>query len=101
MTAPEMSANSDAMVVLIQLAMALLARGEPQDALTHLRSAVALQPDFVQARNNLGILLARGGHLDEAIEQFRQALEIAPESMEVRRNLDIALAGRRRADAPQ
>jgi Flp pilus assembly protein TadD len=62
---------------------------------------VELQPEFVQARNNLGILLARSGRLDEAIEQFRQALEIEPGSAEVRRNLDIALAGRRPADAAQ
>ena len=60
-----------------------------------------MQPDFLEAHNNLGILLARSGHLDEAIEQFRQALEIAPGSAEVRRNLDIALGGRRRADDPR
>ena len=60
-----------------------------------------LQPDFFEARNNLGILLARSGRLDEAIEQFRKALEIDPGSAEVRKNLDIALAGRRPADASQ
>ena len=72
--------------------MALVARGQARAALAHFRRAVELQPDFVPARNNLGILLARGGRLDEAIEQFRIALEIDPASAEVRRNLDVALA---------
>ena len=79
--------------------MALVARGQARPAIAHLFRAVELQPEFVQARNNLGILLARSGRLDEAIEQFRQALEIEPGSAEVRRNLDIA--GRRPADAAQ
>ena len=81
--------------------MALVARGQVLPAVSHLRRAVEMQPDFLEAHNNLGILLARSGHLDEAIEQFRQALEIAPGSAEVRRNLDIALGGRRRADDPR
>ena len=74
--------------------MALIPRGQLQLALAHLRQAVQLQPDFVEARNNLGILLARAGQLDEAIDQFRQALALAPGSPDVRRNLELALARR-------
>ena len=47
-----------------------------------------LQPDFVEARNNLGILLVRAGRLDDAVEQFRRALALAPGSAEVRRNFE-------------
>ncbi len=77
---------------------ALVARGEEGRAADHLRRAVELRPDFLEAHNNLGILLAGSGRLDEAIAQFRRALEIAPASAEVRRNLDLALARRGGAD---
>jgi len=72
--------------------MALVESGRPRGGILHLTRAVQLQPDFLEARNNLGILLARAGRLEGAIAQFRAALAIAPGSAEVRKNLDFALA---------
>ena len=56
-----------------------------------------LRPDYAEAHNNLGIVLARGGRVEEAIAHFRRALELDPAQTEVRGNLDIALARRRSA----
>lgn len=55
----------------------------------HLRTAIELKPDHKQARNNLGLLLARRGQIDEALESFRQS---GCSSAEARANIAFALA---------
>lgn len=55
----------------------------------HLRSAIQLKPDHRQARNNLGLLLARRGQVDEALESFRQS---GCSTAEARANVAFALA---------
>ena len=53
------------------------------------RRAVALDPESVTARNNLGVLLAGRGDLEAARHQWEEALRLAPDSTEIRRNLEI------------
>ena len=53
-------------------------------------------PQYAEAGNNLGIILARSGRIEEAIAQFQKALEANPTSGEIRNNLGAALASRKR-----
>jgi tetratricopeptide (TPR) repeat protein len=54
--------------------------------------ALAIKPDYVDARSNLGVALAKQGRLDEAIKTFTDVLAIKPEMAEVHYNLGRALA---------
>jgi tetratricopeptide (TPR) repeat protein len=53
-----------------------------------------LRPDYAEARNNLGILLARRGQTEAAIGHFREALRIRPDYREAGKNLENALGER-------
>ena len=48
-------------------------------------------PDFAEAHNNLGVMLAHFGRIPEAIEQFQAAVRINPNYAEARRNLSLVL----------
>jgi len=80
-------------------ATTLLEAGRFDEAIDELRAVLALQPDAVEARNNLGVALASIGRLDEAIDQFQQALAIRPGFADAQRNLALALEKRRLADS--
>lgn len=54
------------------------------------RRAVAADPSFADAWNNLGVLLARQGRLEEAVEVWGRALEVAPGHPRVLDNLERA-----------
>jgi Flp pilus assembly protein TadD len=73
-----------------------------EQAMTHFKEAVRLDPDYVEAHVNLGVALQRRGRLDEAIAQYREALRIAPGAAKARQNLGLTLllAGRREEAAP-
>jgi tetratricopeptide (TPR) repeat protein len=57
---------------------ALLDAGRTADAEPWLRRALALDPQFVDAYNNLGIALARTGRLEAAIELLEKARSFTP-----------------------
>jgi tetratricopeptide (TPR) repeat protein len=61
------------------LGLALRGRDMPR-ALEHMRRAVELKPDFMEARLNLGAALLDAGKADEAQAAFEAALEIDPGS---------------------
>jgi tetratricopeptide (TPR) repeat protein len=70
----------------------LLARsGETVRARAAFERALVLQPDLVEANNDLGALLAQGGDLDAAISRFRAALASTPEYPDALNNLGYAL----------
>src|ERR1700754_4829809 len=56
------------------------------------REAIALDPGYVDARNDLGSLLHDAGRLVEATEQFVQAFRINPKDVTVVLNLAVALS---------
>jgi tetratricopeptide (TPR) repeat protein len=60
------------------------------------RQAIALDPEFVDAYNELGATEAAMGRLPEAAEQFQKAIDIAPENQLALPNLSIVLAKMRR-----
>ena len=74
------------------LGAALMARGNTDEAITHFRLAVQLDPDSPQAHGNLATALMLNGKPDEGIAQYRQALRIDPAFAEGHLNLAIALA---------
>jgi lipoprotein NlpI len=56
------------------------------------QQALRLQPNYPEARNNLGIVLARPGRLDVAAACSQQALRLSPKSPEAHNNLGLVLA---------
>ena len=61
-----------AYAVLFNLGVTLSANQHENDAETAYRQALALNPDFIEARLNLGTLLERMGRPEEALELWRQ-----------------------------
>jgi tetratricopeptide (TPR) repeat protein len=54
----------------------LLGKGDTAGSLEWLRKAVDLDPDYMQAINNLGVRYLVAKRMDEAIAQFRRAIEL-------------------------
>src|SRR5208282_4190782 len=65
-------------------------KGQVDKVIEQYQAAVDLQPDLVQARNNLGDALLRTGRIEEAIAQFQEAVNLLPHSTMVRNNLGDA-----------
>ncbi len=61
------------------------------DAAAAFREALRLLPDFAEAHNNLGLVLAEQGKLDEAVAHYREALRIQPGYALAHHNLGKAL----------
>ncbi len=51
-----------------------------------------MKPDYVDAHNNLGVMLASLGRTQEAISHFDASLRIDPNSPDAHVNLGIALS---------
>ncbi len=60
-------------------------------AIQSLREALDIDPNFVEAHNNLGVLLHRARNEREAIRHFNTALELRPDFGETYLNLSNAL----------
>src|SRR2546430_9504244 len=55
------------------------------------REAVRLQPDFAEAHNNIGLVLAQENGQRAAITEFREALRISPDYADAHANLGAVL----------
>jgi tetratricopeptide (TPR) repeat protein len=69
-----------------------------EKARAELQKTLEIDPQFFEAHNSLGNLLARRGKLEEAIDHYQKALEIKPDFAEGHTNLGVALAGRGQFD---
>lgn len=65
--------------------------GKTQDAINHYRKAIAIFPNFLMARNDLGAQLMSLAKLDEAEEELRIAIQIDPKAFNPRLNLGMVL----------
>lgn len=75
-------------------------KGKPEEAVAHLRRALALFPDYLEALNDLGTYLLALGRLDEAASELRRAVALAPKAFNPLLNLGIVLVEQGRfADA--
>jgi Flp pilus assembly protein TadD len=69
----------------------LMDLGKTDEAIVHLKKAVAMAPRMWQAQNNLGTALLLMGRPQEAVAHFQKALALNPASKEIRWNLDRAM----------
>jgi len=70
----------------------LMETGEVDEAIAHYREALALNPQYPEACNNLGEALAGRGAVKEAIAQFEKASQLDPGYSVARTNLGMMLA---------
>ncbi|HET6892826.1 MAG TPA: tetratricopeptide repeat protein, partial [Pyrinomonadaceae bacterium] len=66
-------------------------KGDADQAISHLRKAIAIHPNFVMARNDLGVQLLAQGKLEEAAQELRTAISLDPSSFNPALNLGIVL----------
>jgi serine/threonine-protein kinase len=60
------------------LAVTLAGTGKPDEAIEELRHALALQPNYDDARRQLGRVLAQRGRIDEAVAEYERAIALRP-----------------------
>lgn len=65
--------------------------GDLEGAAAEYRKFLSRHPASVEARSNLGVVLAHLGRYEEAIAAYRQALDGAPGNTAIRLNLALAL----------
>jgi tetratricopeptide (TPR) repeat protein len=80
---------------LYDLGVVEVAQKRYPSAVLHLRRAVNLKPDSVDARNALGTALKESGQLGEAEKQFREILKSDPNSVEALNHLAEILAAQK------
>lgn len=72
--------------------------GREDEAMSHFKKALVINPRSEYAHSNIGILLAREGKLEEAITQFSKALSIQPDDDQTQFNLGLALSQQGKTD---
>ncbi|HTC88372.1 MAG TPA: tetratricopeptide repeat protein, partial [Bryobacteraceae bacterium] len=90
--------NPNDFVAHMNLGAILLARLDPQRAITELRAAALLKPSQPEVHNMLGLGLATLNRNAEAIQQYEMALRNRPDYASARFNLATALAKSGRID---
>lgn len=69
--------------------------GSPQrlpEAVNHLKAAVRMRPDFVEARTSLGAALSEMGELPDSVSQLRMAIALRPDFAPAHNDLGNVLA---------
>jgi Flp pilus assembly protein TadD len=69
--------------------MKAIRAGKQQDAILHLQKAISIDPEFLCAINNLGVIYFRSDHADLALEQLQRAAAVDPRSAAVHFNLAL------------
>ncbi len=77
--------------VAYQRAMEFIGKGQLDTAIGSLLEAIRLYPEYVRARNDLGVVYMKLNRLDEAAATFRQATEINKRFFHPRMNLGMVL----------
>lgn len=90
-TAAQTTSGSGATPPAFARAHALQQAGDYAAAAAAYEAFLVQHPDNVEARSNLGVVLARLGRTDQAIEAYRAALQRSPSQQAIRLNLGLAL----------
>lgn len=69
----------------------LVNEGKIKEAIERMKKALAIYPNYLAARNDLGVQYLKLSRFDEATEQFEAAIEINPKAFNPRLNLGIVL----------
>jgi protein O-mannosyl-transferase len=69
------------------LGRALAAEQKTDAAIFHFQKALGIQPDYIAASNDLGVLFASKGEIKEAIDAWRQSLSIDPDNADAANNI--------------
>src|ERR1041384_7074118 len=72
-------------------ATAAAQKGLSEEAIAHLRKAIAISPTFVMAYNDLGVQLLVQSKLDEAAELLQKAISLDPKAFNPALNYGIVL----------
>lgn len=75
--------------------------GDFPGAIREYQACIAAEPDRVDARSNLGAVLARLGRYQEAIDQYQAALRLASPETAPRLHFNLALAYYKSLQIPQ
>lgn len=70
--------------------------GDGKTAIEHLKGAVAIYANFVQAFNELGVQYLKFGQIDEAADALKSAVKLAPGDFQPRLNYGIALLNQKK-----
>jgi Flp pilus assembly protein TadD len=65
-------------------------KGDQENAIAHFNRAIAIDPEFFDAINDLGVLYLDGGRTDQAIERFTKAVAVDPHAALPYLNLALA-----------
>ncbi|MGD0261153.1 MAG: tetratricopeptide repeat protein [Verrucomicrobiota bacterium] len=74
------------------LGSALARKGLAEEAMTHYREALAIQPDLAEAHYQLAAALQARDQADEASHHYREAIRLKPDWVEALNNLSWLLA---------
>jgi tetratricopeptide (TPR) repeat protein len=75
---------------------AMANEGKVEEGVREVSEALRINPEFVDARNNLGIVLAKQGKIGEATAQFSQVIRVKPSNAEEHNNMGILLVNQGR-----
>ncbi|PYQ08567.1 MAG: hypothetical protein DMF82_01225 [Acidobacteria bacterium] len=85
-------------ITFYNLGTLYMKRGQPIVAKGAFERALEMKPDYADASNSLGALLAQSGDVPGAIERFRAALQSRPDFPDALNNLGFALFQTGQAD---
>ncbi len=74
-----------------EIAIEAIQTGDYPEAIRELKKSLAVNPDYPDIHNYLGIAYGNSGMVDDSIEEFETALKINPYYMKARLNLALAL----------
>jgi tetratricopeptide (TPR) repeat protein len=74
-----------------EVAIEAIQNGNFAEAIRELKKAIAINPDYPDLHNYLGIAYGNNGMIDDSIEEFEVALKINPYYLKARLNLALTL----------
>ena len=80
------------------LGVALLEKGQADEAIAQYQEALEIKPDYADAHSNLGSVFLQKGQVDEAVSHYQKALEIEPNFAGAHSNLGSALLQKGQVD---
>jgi len=83
--------TSNNCIIHNNLGVSFLKENDLDAAIREFMEAIAIQPNYIEARLNLGMAHSNKGNLDAAIKEFKEALAINPVSAEAYFNLGTVL----------